>query len=29
MVLFEQNDISVITMDGIYNPHGWMLGLLF
>ncbi len=29
MVLFEQNDIAVITMDAIYRPDDWMVALSF
>jgi hypothetical protein len=29
MILFEQNDIAVITWDAIYRPDDWMVGLSF
>ena len=29
MVLFEQNDVAVITIDAIYRPDDWMVGLSF
>jgi hypothetical protein len=29
MVLFEQNDIAVITIDTIYRPDDWMVALSF
>ena len=29
MVLFEQNDVAVITIDEIYRPDDWMVGLSF
>ena len=29
MVLFEQNDITVITLDAIYRPEDWMVALSF
>ena len=29
VVLFEQNDIAVITMDAIYRPDDWMTVLSF
>ena len=29
MILFEQNDITVITWDAIYRPEDWMVALSF